>query len=300
MNTLTTGFEHGTCLSSTSKSQHLDSLFFPVEIYNLPNEQLFPKTNFSQAYAQVVYLPFHDKVINFAGRNYKLTPNQEFFTPIYEELTRSFGTSQVIIQTLNEDDSRFCVDFIIDAKNLEVAANDIIKLMVRTRNSYDGTLKSSIEFLAFRQICSNGLCAWQTFKAPGINKNMLKHHTDTSSLVKGLGSALSTFKIKKDLFKPFTDRVVTPMERDLIIETLKDFKGTVSFTKKILAEVPTKIAEEMATLGTERLSAWQLYNGFNYFLSHDSRINLRDFLKSQIDVHVKDVISDVLHIPSLN
>jgi Domain of unknown function (DUF932) len=285
---------------STSKSVHLDSLFFPVEIYDLPNEILFSKLNFALSYAQVVYLPFQEKVVNFSGRNYMLTTNEEFFTPIYEELTRTFGTSQIIVNAINEDDCRFCVDFIIDSKELLVAHNDIIKLMVRGRNSYDGTQKSSIEFLAYRQVCSNGLCAWQTFNAPGINKGILKHHTDTSKLIKGLGSSLASFNLNKDKFEPFTDRMVTVQERDLIIEALKEFKGSVSFPKRLLPEVPNKIAEEMAIIGSNQLSAWQLYNGFNYFLSHDSRINLRNSIKGQIDIHVKEVIAGALNIPFLN
>ena len=292
--------EHGTCSNSVSNSKFLDSLFFPVEISDLPSQSLFPNLKFAAPLAQVVYLPFQEKIVNFAGCNYKLTTNEEFFTPIYDELVKSFGSSQLAISTLNEDDSRFSVDFVINNKEVKVADKDIIKLMVKARNSYDGTQRASIEFLAFRQVCSNGLCAWTTYNAPGINKNVLKHNTNTAQLVSGLGKSLENLTIQIDKFKSFTDRIVTGPEMDLVIKTLQDFKGTVSFPKKIISEVPAKISQEMRQLGSSDLSAWQLYNGFNYFLSHDKRINLRDNIKSQIDIHVKQTISSLLNITNLN
>ena len=285
---------------SSSKSIHLDSLFFPVEIYPLPNASLFPKLSFGQRFAQVVYLPFTDKVVNFTGTNYKLTTNEEFFAPIYQLLVNTFGYSSINVSTLNEDDSRFCVDFVITSKHLLVDHKDVINLMVRARNSYDSTLPASIEFLAYRQVCSNGLCAWQTFKAPGFQRGALKHFFDMSGLIDSLSSVLSSFDFKMDLFRPFTDRVVSAMERDLVIDFLKSYEGQFSFPKRILQEVPAKIDDEMKVLGSNQLSAWQLYNGFNYFLNHDTRINLRDNVKSQIDQHVKNTISDLLQIPSIN
>lgn len=292
--------QHEICNTSSSKSKHLDCLFFPVEIFSLPNQTLFPNLSFGQRFAQVVYLPFTDKVVNFSGSNYTLTTNEFFFSPIYDELVKTFGYSAIKVQTLNEDDSRFCVDFIIDSKNLLVGHNDIISLMVRARNSYDSTLPASIEFLAFRQVCSNGLCAWQTFNAPGLKKGSLKHHVDMTGLIKSLGTSLSSFEFTTDIFKPYTDRVVSSKERDQVIEYLKSFSGSISYPKRILSEVPSKIDEEMKALGSSSLSAWQLYNGFNYFLNHDTRINLKDNIKSQIDIHVKDVITSTLNIPSLN
>jgi hypothetical protein len=291
--------EHGTC-STSSRSQYLDSLFFPVEISSLPSKSLFPGLTFAAPLAQVVYLPFQEKVVNFAGGNYKLTTNEEFFTPIFDELVKTFGSSQLAVTALNEDDSRFAVDFVINNKEIQVAQKDVLKLMVRARNSYDGTQRASIEFLALRQICSNGLCAWSTYDAPGINKNVLKHNTNTAQLVQGLGTSLEALTISVDKFKSFTDRIVTGAEMDLVIQTLQDNKGISSFPKRIIPEVPEKIAQEMKALGTQDLSAWLLYNGFNYFLSHDPRINLKDNIKSQIDHHVKDTISSLLHISHLN
>lgn len=204
------------------------------------------------------------------------------------------------ITTLNEDDCRFSVDFVINNKEVKVADKDILKLMVKARNSYDGTQRASIEFLAFRQVCSNGLCAWTTYNAPGINKNVLKHNTNTAQLVQGLGHSLEALNIEVDKFKAFTDRMVTGAEMDVVLKTLQEFKGTVSFPKRIISEVPAKISQEMKDLGTQNLSAWLLYNGFNYFLSHDKRINLKDNIKSQIDIHFKDTISSLLQISNLN
>jgi hypothetical protein len=300
MNASTLDLSHEICQSSSTKSSLLDSLFFPVEIYSLPNESLFPNLSFGQRFAQVVYLPFTEKIVNFSGNNYKLTTNQDFFVPIYDELAKTFGSSSLKIKALNEDDSRFCVDFVIDCKNLLVGHNDVVCLMVRARNSYDSTLPASIEFLAYRQICSNGLCAWQTFNAPGLKKGFLKHHVNMSKLINGLGSSLSTFQFNTDIFQPFIDRVVSVAEREQIIEKLKSVEGALAFPKKLISEVPFKISEEMAALGSSTLSAWQLYNGFNYFLSHDSRINLKNHLISQIDINVKGVIAETLNIPSLN
>lgn len=286
---------------AVQKSDKLDTIFFPVKIVDLEADSAhFPGLRFGSKYSQAVYLPSFNKIVNMAGSNYKLTPNAEFFTPLYDELVKTFGHSQINIKTINEDDSRFVTDFVINNKELRIAKKDVIKLMVRARNSYDGTQKASIEFLAYRQVCTNGLHAWTTYESEGLSKGILKHNADISALLQGLGSSLNSLKLNIDRFKPFTDRIVTGHELDTVMERLKSIKGPVSFPKKILPEVPAKIEEEMAVLGSHEVSAWQVYNGFNYFLNHDTRINLGESIKSKIDHQVKDTMADLLQISSFN
>jgi hypothetical protein len=289
-----------TVTQETAKSKtasNLDSLFFPVEIVNLYETELFNDIKFCTRYSQAIYLPFFEKVVNFAGSNYQLTTNQDFFLPIYEELTKTFGHSQITVKTLNEDDCRFSADFIIQNKELKIADKDCVNLMVKARNSYDGTTRASLEFLTYRQICSNGLCAW--IPIDGLNKDVLKHNTDISQLIMGLGKSIHKMSLSLTKFEAFTDRMVTGKELDQVMQTIKDQKGSIGFPKKIISEVPAKIAQEMKMLDSFDMSAWQLYNGFNYFLNHDSRINLRDSIKAQIDIQVKDTIIDVLGLNSL-
>lgn len=286
--------------TKSKKSKHLDSLFFPVEAVDIRETDLFNGLSFGARYSQAIYLPFFEKIVNVAGANYQLTSNEEFYAPIYDELVKTFGSSQIKVQATNEDDSRFCTDFIITNKELAVVDKDVINLMLRARNSYDGTVRASVEFLAYRKVCENGLHAWTTYEAPGLKKGVLKHNREITPLLNGLGRALESLTLKVDQFKTFTDRIVTGHEMDQVIERLSEIKGTVSYPKKVLQDVPQKIAQEMSLLGSKELSAWQLYNGFNFFLNHDTRINLRENIKSQIDHQVKDTIAGLLQISSLN
>lgn len=97
------------------------------------------------------------KIVNVVSKNYGHIPNELFFHKAEQLLVNA--NLNYSKRTINRNDRSFVVDFIIDNDNLFELKNkqDQIVPMLRFKNSYDGSEKTSGHFGFFRQICSNGL-----------------------------------------------------------------------------------------------------------------------------------------------
>ena len=104
----------------------------------------------------------NDKIVNVVSKSYGHIHNDLFFKRA-EHLLIDAGLSYHK-QTINRNDRSFIMDFIIDDKNLFSLKNDIdmILPMLRFKNSYDGSEKTSGHFGFYRKVCSNGLHVSQT------------------------------------------------------------------------------------------------------------------------------------------
>jgi len=97
------------------------------------------------------------KIVNVVSKRYGHIPNELFFNKAQDLLNQTRLVYQK--QTINRDNRSFVMDFIIENNNLFELKNkqDQILPMLRFKNSYDGSEKTSGHFGFFRQICSNGL-----------------------------------------------------------------------------------------------------------------------------------------------
>ena len=212
------------------------------------------------------------KIVNVVSNSYGHIPNQLFFKKAKEML--SDAKLNYHQRTINRNDRSFITDFIIDDKSQFSVKNkaDLILPMLRFKNSYDGSEKTSGHFGFYREICSNGLHVSQ----PEIEFSV-KHSKNNIHLImprlnnlfdKFLDNEFYTITKKFDKMKEFK-----------IIDTQVFVKAILDRTKLFIYECsdknsdPSKKSREVleiidyeALLLNEEPNLWLGYNAFNAVL----------------------------------
>lgn len=101
-------------------------------------------------------------LVNVVSKSYGHIPNDLFFKKAEQMLVDSGLNYHK--RSINRDDRSFIIDFIIEDDNQFSVKNteDTILPMLRFKNSYDGSEKTSGHFGFYRKVCSNGLHVSQT------------------------------------------------------------------------------------------------------------------------------------------
>lgn len=270
-----------------AKTVSLEDILFEVEQVELDEQRtILTQHDFGGQYASAIYSPDLNRVLHLAGRQYQLITNRQLIYPIYDKLVDMFGYGGIKTTFRSEDDRRFSADFVLNDKTIQVAQKDFVNMMITVQNSYDGSLRHSIGLSYLRQICTNGLMGWR--------KESLVQHKHNNDFLPNLDEILArldNLDSQMNNFRKLTERQVTHKEIERILERLSATKD--SFPKKILSEVPFKMHEEAERLETKP-NAWLLYNGFNYFLNHDSRIGMGMDIKEKVDRQIVSVIKQEL------
>jgi len=212
------------------------------------------------------------KIVNVVSNSYGHIPNELFFRKAQEML--DCAGLQYRKRSINRDDRSFIIDFIIDDRsgfNTKIGKDKILP-MLRFKNSYDGSEKTSGHFGFYREICANGLHVSESEIQFSI-----KHTKNSTELV---------MPRIENLFEMFLDNefysIITKFERMKEIELI----DTKEFVKDILEKTklfkyecsdknpnPSKKAREvLKILDTETLlldetpNLWLGYNAFNRIL----------------------------------
>ncbi|EIJ40888.1 protein of unknown function (DUF932) [Galbibacter orientalis DSM 19592] len=212
------------------------------------------------------------KIVNVVSNCYGHVPNELFFKKAEEMLTDAELNYQK--RTINRDDRSFITDFIIDDNSQFSVKNekDLILPMLRFKNSYDGSEKTSGHFGFYRQVCSNGLHVSQAEIEFSI-----KHSKNNTDLIMPRLS---------NLFDKFLDNEFYTITKKL--DRMREFKiiDTKEFVKEILERTklfryecsdknndPSKKSREVleildneALLLNEVPNLWIGYNAFNQML----------------------------------
>jgi hypothetical protein len=212
------------------------------------------------------------KIVNVVSNSYGHIQNQLFFKKAEEMLADAQLNYHK--RTINKNDRSFITDFIIDDKSQFTVKNkkDLILPMLRFKNSYDGSEKTSGHFGFYREICSNGLHVSQAEIEFSI-----KHSKNNTHLImpklnnlfdKFLDNEFYTITKKFDKMKEFK-----------IIDTQEFVKAILDKTKLFRYECsdknsdPSKKSREVieilnyeALLLNEEPNLWLGYNAFNAVL----------------------------------
>lgn len=214
------------------------------------------------------------KIVNVVSNSYGHIPNERFFKQA-EQLLIDSGISYCK-QTINRNDRSFIIDFIIDDKNQYQLKNseDTILPMLRFKNSYDGSERTSGHFGFYRKVCSNGLHVAKAQIAFSI-----KHNKNAVELIMPRLQQL----FDKFLANEYYD-IIGMFDRMKSVEII----DTKAFVKKILDEMklfryecsdtndkPSKksrqvleiLNNEAIVLG-QKPNLWLGYNAFNSVLHH--------------------------------
>lgn len=212
------------------------------------------------------------KIVNVVSNSYGHIPNQLFFKKAEEML--SDAQLNYHKRTINKNDRSFITDFIIDDKSQFSVKNkeDLILPMLRFKNSYDGSEKTSGHFGFYRKVCSNGLHVSQAEIEFSI-----KHSKNSTHLI---------MPRLNNLFDKFLDNEFYTITKKF--DKMKEFKiiDTKEFVKAILVKTklfryecsdknsdPSKKSREVieilndeALLLNEEPNLWLGYNAFNSVL----------------------------------
>ncbi|WP_066223693.1 DUF932 domain-containing protein [Formosa haliotis] len=212
------------------------------------------------------------KIVNVVSNSYGHIPNQLFFRKAEQMLIDAQLNYHT--RTINRDDRSFITDFIIDDQSQFTVKNheDLILPMLRFKNSYDGSEKTSGHFGFYRKVCSNGLHVSQTEIEFSI-----KHNKNSVQMI---------MPKLNNLFEKFMDNEFYTVTqkfdkmRNFKILDIKEFvKATLDRTKLFRYECsdknsdPSKKSREVieilnyeALLLNEEPNLWLGYNAFNAVL----------------------------------
>lgn len=214
------------------------------------------------------------KIVNVVSNSYGHIPNQLFFKKAEEMLTDAKLNYHK--RTINRNDRSFITDFIIDDKSQFSVKNkeDLILPMLRFKNSYDGSEKTSGHFGFYRKVCSNGLHVSQA----EIEFSIKHSKNNTDLIMPRLNNLFDRFLDNE--FYTITKRF-DQMREFKIIDTKEFVKAILDKTKLFRYECsdknsePSKKSREVleilnyeALLLNEEPNLWLGYNAFNAVLHH--------------------------------
>ena len=212
------------------------------------------------------------KIVNVVSNSYGHIPNELFFKKA-EQLLKD-ANLKYRKRTINRNDRAFITDFIIEDGNQFSLRNaeDKILPMLRFKNSYDGSEKTSGHFGFYREVCTNGLHVAQSEIAFSI-----KHSKNNTDLIMPKLNLL----FERFLYNEYYEitRKFWEMEEIELIDTKIFVKEILEKTKLFRYECsdkndsPSKKSRkllDMITEGRQDYQAtptlWDGYNAFNWML----------------------------------
>ena len=269
-----------------------DEIFVPSEMKSLKSlTQMESRRGLENAIIS------NGKIVNVVSNSYGHVPNELFFKKAEEMLTDAGLNYQK--RTINRNDRSFITDFIIDDKSQFSVKNekDLILPMLRFKNSYDGSEKTSGHFGFYREVCSNGLHVSQAEIEFAI-----KHSKNNTDLI---------MPRLNNLFDKFVDNEFYSITKKF--DRMREFKiiDTKEFVKAILDRTnlfryecsdknndPSKKSREIleildneALLLDEKPNLWIGYNAFNQMLHNTLK---KSFLQQErLDKKLFDAVYEM-------
>jgi len=249
------------------KNLQQDEIFVPSEMKSLKS-----LTQMESRRGLENVIVSNGKIVNVVSNSYGHVPNELFFKKAEKMLTDAGLNYQK--RTINRNDRSFITDFIIDDKSQFSVKNgkDLILPMLRFKNSYDGSEKTSGHFDFYRKICSNGLHVSQA----EIEFSIKHSKNNTDLIMPGLNNLFDKFLDNE--YYTIIQKFDT-MKNIRILDTKEFVKAILDCTKLFRHECsdknsdPSKKSREVikilnyeALLLHEEPNLWLGYNAFNAVL----------------------------------
>ena len=269
-----------------------DEIFVPSEMKSLKSlTQMESRRGLENAIIS------NGKIVNVVSNSYGHVPNELFFKKAEEMLTDAGLNYQK--RTINRNDRSFITDFIIDDKSQFSVKNekDLILPMLRFKNSYDGSEKTSGHFGFYREVCSNGLHVSQAEIEFSI-----KHSKNNTDLImprlnnlfdKFLDNEFYTITKKFDRMREF-EIIDTKEFVKEILESTKLFRYECSDKNNDPSKKSREILEILdneALLLDEKPNLWIGYNAFNQMLHNTLKKSFSQ--QERLDKKLFDVVYEM-------
>ena len=269
-----------------------DEIFVPSEMKSLKSlTQMESRRGLENAIIS------NGKIVNVVSNSYGHVPNELFFKKAEEMLTDARLNYQK--RTINRNDRSFITDFIIDDNNQFSVKNekDLILPMLRFKNSYDGSEKTSGHFGFYREVCSNGLHVSQA----EIEFSIKHSKNNTDLIMPRLNNLFDKFLDNE--FYTITKKFYRMREFE-IIDTKEFVKEILESTKLFRYECsdknndPSKKSREIleildneALLLDEKPNLWIGYNAFNQMLHNTLKKSFSQ--QERLDKKLFDVVYEM-------
>jgi len=214
----------------------------------------------------------NDKIVNVVSNSYGHIPNELFFKKAEQLLLDA--NLKYHKRTINRNDRSFIADFIIEDHNQFSLKNEQDKIlpMLRFKNSYDGSEKTSGHFGFYREVCTNGLHVAQSEIAFSI-----KHSKNNTDLIMPKLNLLFDKFLNNEYYE--ITRKFREMEEIELIDTKAFVKDILEKTKLFRYECsdkndsPSKKSRDLLDMIAEEgqdyyatPTLWDGYNAFNWML----------------------------------
>lgn len=208
------------------------------------------------------------KIVSVVSNRYGHIPNELFFKKAEELLIDAHLNYHK--RTINRDDRSFITDFIIEDENQFTLKNenDRILPMLRFKNSYDGSEKTSGHFGFYREVCTNGLHV-----SNAQIDFSIKHTKNNTELILPKLNGLFERFLNNEYYE--ITQKFKEMEEIVLIDTKAFVKEILEKTKLFRYECsdknesPSKKSRELLDLIAEEghdPTLWDGYNAFNWML----------------------------------
>jgi len=237
-------------------------LFTPTEVeLTLPNGEIVPDK-------KAIIDKDSDEYVSTVGSNYQLISNREVFTQFANVLqSSSLDTTDMRVRSTITK-SRSYVQFTFPKHSVEVREGDITELQIVARNSYDGSLRFSLEIGGFRILCSNGM-------GIGSYTNVFsnKHSSgyDPEKMAEYLETAVEVFETAGDEWKHMTEIKVNDDQALEVLKIMTEKPGNATYSEVmegksgVLKDALIEWERYVKELG---LNKFALYNTVTHLSSH--------------------------------
>lgn len=231
-------------------------------------------------------------ILSFCSEDYYLRKNSTIFKPFEKLLTEKNIPFKKVIRVIEAN--KFYVDFIILVKLQSETMDSLLPRLVIS-NSYDGTVKTQIQFGYFNMLCSNMLSR----PSSCIIKNSTKHSTEDEFSPIFLYELFQQFmkatkcdiKIFEKLAKKKT-RIESINEISEVANISRDARdiAKVQLQKKIGGNMTyTNETGQLVKSRVGSITYFSLYNALNYAIYNTNNKELPDFKIKRDKVLIESV-----------
>lgn len=274
-------------------------LYKPVKKIKL--SELFPNKPPKGKTHAIITIDQTGDILSFCSEDYALRKNSSIYKPFEKLLKEEKLKFNRIITII--DGNKFYVDYIIKSKVKSFIIKDLL-LKLSIWNSYDGTVKTQINFGYHKSLCGNSLSRPVNCKIHTSSK----HSSDEQEFSK------ETIPFFLHLFKNFVHHTNSDMK---IFETLAKQKSDTKTLEKLSDSLKmskeskllaiTQLNKEtsgnmtyidekgnITTCTNTKVTLFSVYNALNYAIYHSNHKELPD-MKAKKDRTLLEAIQQLIN-----
>jgi hypothetical protein len=237
------------------------------------------------------------KIVNVVSKRYGHIPNELFFKEAEAMLVNA--NLNYHKRTINRDDCSFIIDFIIEDDHQFTIKNDndLILPMLRFKNSYDGSEKTSGHFGFYRKVCSNGLHVAQT----DIGFSIRHTKNSTELIMPELNQLFHKFldnEFYSIVHKFNTMKTIEIIDTETFVKDILEITKLFKYECSDKNENPSKKSREVieildheALILNESPNLWLGYNAFNAVLHNSMKKSF--YQQEKLDKQLFETIYDM-------